>query len=304
MNATMGMFGALDLSDSDDESDGSNGEAAEKEGGEEEGGEEGGEERPEEEGEEEENDEGEEGDDEGAAAVTAAAALQEDGQGTDKDSRVESSTTDSRPRPKVIVFEMFKKSARDLSVRLRDEFDYDDCVCLHGDMSQTARRKAIDRFREPVSSSSMQVMVATDVAARGVDIQGVTHVILYSVGISVEHYVHRVGRCGRGGQLGTAHTFFLADLDSKHAPALVGLLDSSHQPVEEELREIAWRERQRLEKHQKAEGRRGGGGLGEEDTEEIIAQRRENALRQRALATAQKQKNTSQGKGQPSQRRR
>jgi superfamily II DNA/RNA helicase len=74
---------------------------------------------------------------------------------------------------------------------------------LHGDMAQAAREKALTRFRE----GKLQVLVATDVAARGIDVTGVTHVVNYTCPEDEKTYVHRIGRTGRAGATGIAITF-------------------------------------------------------------------------------------------------
>ncbi len=74
---------------------------------------------------------------------------------------------------------------------------------LHGDMQQVAREKALKRFRE----GKVKVLVATDVAARGIDVADVTHVINYSCPEDDKTYVHRIGRTGRAGASGVAVTF-------------------------------------------------------------------------------------------------
>ena len=74
---------------------------------------------------------------------------------------------------------------------------------LHGDMAQGAREKALAKFRE----GKLQVLVATDVAARGIDVTGVTHVVNYSCPEDEKTYVHRIGRTGRAGATGVAVTF-------------------------------------------------------------------------------------------------
>ena len=74
---------------------------------------------------------------------------------------------------------------------------------LHGDMAQVAREKAMARFRE----RKVKVLVATDVAARGIDVSDVTHVINYSCPEDENTYVHRIGRTGRAGATGVAITF-------------------------------------------------------------------------------------------------
>lgn len=74
---------------------------------------------------------------------------------------------------------------------------------LHGDMTQIAREKAMHRFRD----GKVQILVATDVAARGIDVEAVTHVINYSCPEDDNTYVHRIGRTGRAGASGVAITF-------------------------------------------------------------------------------------------------
>ena len=74
---------------------------------------------------------------------------------------------------------------------------------LHGDMAQVAREKAMAKFRE----GKVRVLVATDVAARGIDVQNVTHVINYNCPEDDSTYVHRIGRTGRAGATGVAITF-------------------------------------------------------------------------------------------------
>ena len=73
---------------------------------------------------------------------------------------------------------------------------------LHGDMNQGAREKALQRFRD----GKLQVLVATDVAARGIDVSGVTHVVNYTCPEDDKTYVHRIGRTGRAGASGVAIT--------------------------------------------------------------------------------------------------
>ncbi|HSJ19939.1 MAG TPA: DEAD/DEAH box helicase [Nocardioidaceae bacterium] len=74
---------------------------------------------------------------------------------------------------------------------------------LHGDMPQVAREKALKRFRD----GKLKVLVATDVAARGIDVADVTHVINYSCPEDEKNYLHRIGRTGRAGATGIAITF-------------------------------------------------------------------------------------------------
>ncbi len=74
---------------------------------------------------------------------------------------------------------------------------------LHGDLSQQEREKILNKFRK----QKINILVATDVAARGIDIIELTHVINYSLPQDPDSYVHRIGRTGRAGKQGTAITF-------------------------------------------------------------------------------------------------
>lgn len=78
-----------------------------------------------------------------------------------------------------------------------------DTDALHGDISQTMREKILGKFK----SRKINILVATDVAARGIDVQDLTHVINYSLPQDPESYVHRIGRTGRAGKEGNAVTF-------------------------------------------------------------------------------------------------
>jgi len=75
---------------------------------------------------------------------------------------------------------------------------------LNGDLNQEARERTLNRFRQ----GQIKVLVATDVAARGLDIEGITHVFNYDLPYDPEGYVHRIGRTGRAGKTGIAITFF------------------------------------------------------------------------------------------------
>lgn len=86
---------------------------------------------------------------------------------------------------------------------------------VHGDLGQVAREKALKRFR----NGDIDVLVATDVAARGIDIDDVTHVINYQCPEDDKTYVHRIGRTGRAGRTGTAVT--LVDWDELHRWELI-----------------------------------------------------------------------------------
>jgi len=76
-------------------------------------------------------------------------------------------------------------------------------VSLHGGKNQGQRKRALDSFREDRTN----ILVATDVAARGIDVSGITHVVNFDVPQTYEDYIHRIGRAGRAGEIGYAFTF-------------------------------------------------------------------------------------------------
>ena len=102
---------------------------------------------------------------------------------------------------KVLVFAETKRVVSKLCKSLKQNDIRTDEI--HGDKSQNYRKQALRRFKE----GKVQVLVATDVAARGLDITNVTHVINYQIPQTVDSYIHRIGRTGRGGKKGKAFTF-------------------------------------------------------------------------------------------------
>jgi ATP-dependent RNA helicase DeaD len=95
-----------------------------------------------------------------------------------------------------IIFTRTKADAQNIAEKLtREGYDID---ALHGDLTQQQRDKVMGEFRE----KSLQLLIATDVAARGIDVQGITHVINYELPDDVEVYTHRSGRTGRAGNTG------------------------------------------------------------------------------------------------------
>ncbi|WP_415963632.1 DEAD/DEAH box helicase [Acidaminococcus fermentans] len=105
----------------------------------------------------------------------------------------------------MLVFCCSKERAIALSDWLYGEgFNVD---VLHGDMSQTKRRQVMENFRK----ARLQILVASDIAARGLDVEGITQVVNYDIPHDPDWYVHRIGRTGRAGSEGTAITFYTAD---------------------------------------------------------------------------------------------
>ena len=102
---------------------------------------------------------------------------------------------------KVLIFSETKRGVSKLTKKLKAKgFGVDE---IHGNRSQAQRKKALDLFRK----GGIQVLTATDVAARGLDIEDVSHVINYQLPGSMDSYIHRIGRTGRAGKTGHAITF-------------------------------------------------------------------------------------------------
>ena len=100
-----------------------------------------------------------------------------------------------------LVFCRTKRDVDDVANHLKDRgYDAD---ALHGDISQTQREKILNKFKKNI----VNILVATDVAARGIDVQNLTHVINFALPQDPESYIHRIGRTGRAGKEGIAVTF-------------------------------------------------------------------------------------------------
>jgi ATP-dependent RNA helicase RhlE len=102
---------------------------------------------------------------------------------------------------KSIIFDDTQRSVEKLSKQLQDRGFKTDAI--HGGKNQNQRQRALKRFKQ----NEVNVLVATDVAARGIDVIDITHVINYSVPKDYQDYTHRIGRAGRAGQIGHALTF-------------------------------------------------------------------------------------------------
>jgi superfamily II DNA/RNA helicase len=129
-------------------------------------------------------------------------------------------------RGKTVVFTRTKRAAAKLVEELSDRgFN---AAAVHGDLSQEQRERAMNAFR----AGKKDVLIATDVAARGIDVDDVTHVINHTLPEDADAYLHRVGRTGRAGKTGIAVTF--VDWDDLHKWSLIDkALDFGHpDPVE------------------------------------------------------------------------
>lgn len=133
---------------------------------------------------------------------------------------------------KIIVFVETKKKVEDvLKLIRRENFA---AISIHGDKSQPERDSVLNDFRTGKSS----ILIATDVAARGLDVEDVKYVINYDYPNSSEDYIHRIGRTGRCQQSGTAYTFF-TNGNARQARELVGVLEEAGQKPETALLELA-----------------------------------------------------------------
>lgn len=143
---------------------------------------------------------------------------------------------------KTIIFTGTKRVADELSYYLKREGFA--ALALHGDKTQAERDYTLNQFK----SSRCSIMVATDVAARGLDVKDIKFVINYDFPNSVEDYVHRIGRTGRANNYGTAISYFTAE-SCKLARDLVTVLREANQEIDPQLIEMT-------------RGRGGGGGGG------------------------------------------
>ncbi len=102
---------------------------------------------------------------------------------------------------KVIVFAETKRWVDRINIKLRKSGIKSDVI--HGNKSQNYRQNALDGFKQ----GKVTVLIATDIAARGIDVSDITHVINYQLPSTMDNYIHRIGRTGRAGKVGKAFTF-------------------------------------------------------------------------------------------------
>lgn len=159
---------------------------------------------------------------------------------------------------RTLVFVETKKGADQL-----DEFLYREgfpVTSIHGDRTQREREEALRRFK----SGQTPIIVATAVAARGLDIANVKHVINFDMPSDVEEYVHRIGRTGRMGNLGLATSFF-NEKNRNLVKDLVELLVESNQELPSWLEAMALESRSNFSSGRRGKGRFGGAGFGGKD---------------------------------------
>eukprot|EP00918_Siedleckia_nematoides_P068379 GHVU01148928.1.p2 GENE.GHVU01148928.1~~GHVU01148928.1.p2 ORF type:complete len:180 (+),score=48.04 GHVU01148928.1:2458-2997(+) len=132
---------------------------------------------------------------------------------------------------RVLIFAETKKGADNLTKDLRIEGW--PALCIHGDKKQEERTWVLKEFKE----GNARIMVATDVASRGLDVKDIRYVINYDFPNQIEDYVHRIGRTGRAGAAGSSYTFFTPD-KHKLAKDLVKVLREASQQIPPELEKL------------------------------------------------------------------
>ncbi|KAJ6172581.1 RNA helicase (Dbp) [Penicillium chermesinum] len=132
---------------------------------------------------------------------------------------------------KILIFTGTKRIADEITRFLRQ--DGWPALSIHGDKQQNERDWVLNEFKQGKSP----IMVATDVASRGIDVRDITHVLNYDYPNNSEDYVHRIGRTGRAGAKGTAITFFTTD-NAKQARDLVTILTEAKQQIDPRLAEM------------------------------------------------------------------
>ncbi|XP_066520928.1 DEAD-box helicase 3 X-linked b isoform X3 [Hoplias malabaricus] len=169
---------------------------------------------------------------------------------------VQDNTGESREKPGkdslTLVFVETKKGADAL-----EDFLYREgyaCTSIHGDRSQRDREEALHQFR----SGRCPILVATAVAARGLDISNVKHVINFDLPSDIEEYVHRIGRTGRVGNLGLATSFF-NDKNSNITKDLLDILVESKQEVPSWLESLAYEHQHKSSSRGRSKSRFSGG---------------------------------------------
>ncbi|SCU82923.1 LADA_0C08702g1_1 [Lachancea dasiensis] len=129
---------------------------------------------------------------------------------------------------KILIFASTKRTCDEITRYLRE--DGWPALAIHGDKAQNERDWVLQEFR----TGRSPIMVATDVAARGIDVKGINHVINYDMPGNIEDYVHRIGRTGRAGASGTAISFF-TDANKGMGAQLISIMREAKQEISPEL---------------------------------------------------------------------
>ena len=146
-------------------------------------------------------------------------------QDDEKDKKLYNILCEMDPAASLVIFANTKRRVDYVAKAFWDEGFA--TVAVHGDKPQHERDRSLKKF----INKEVNILVATDVAARGLDIKGVTHVINFDMARDVESYVHRIGRTGRAGELGQSITFWNPDYDKDCSPALVVIAKNAGQEV-------------------------------------------------------------------------
>jgi ATP-dependent RNA helicase DBP3 len=145
-----------------------------------------------------------------------------------REQRLRQLLRENQHKQRILVFALYKKEAERLEFSLKRE-GFNVCS-IHGNKQQAARTQALADFKNGIST----IMVATDVAARGLDIPAVEMVLNYTFPLTIEDYVHRIGRTGRAGKTGVSYTFF-QPTDKSHAGELQQVMKQAGQEPPEAL---------------------------------------------------------------------
>ena len=196
---------------------------------------------------------------------------------------------------------IFCNRKRDVDILYRSLTKYGfDAAALHGDMPQSKRTETLERFR----NGEVKLLVASDVAARGLDVQGMSHVFNFDVPIHAEDYVHRIGRTGRAGREGRAFTLATPE-DGRFVEAIEKLIGKPIPPVPVpgvEAQEYSAEEAPQRGRGGRSRGRRGGGKSSRHGDHAPAAKSPEPAPQPRAAAPEQPQPQQHQPR-QPRERR-
>eukprot|EP00795_Rhopilema_esculentum_P007439 gene7439-13201_t len=154
----------------------------------------------------------------------------------DKKERIIQFINDMDPEDKLLIFAGKKVTVDDISSDLVLRGVHVGIQTIHGDREQSDREQALEDFR----TGEARVLIATDVASRGLDIKDITHVVNYDFPRHIEEYVHRIGRTGRAGRSGTALTF-VAREDWSSAHKLIDIMTEADQEIPDWLVDMAER---------------------------------------------------------------
>eukprot|EP00930_Biecheleria_cincta_P068713 TRINITY_DN5649_c0_g2_i1.p1 TRINITY_DN5649_c0_g2~~TRINITY_DN5649_c0_g2_i1.p1 ORF type:complete len:519 (-),score=101.58 TRINITY_DN5649_c0_g2_i1:148-1647(-) len=152
---------------------------------------------------------------------------------SDKRSKLKQILSQLSPTGSCLIFCNMKRTCRDLAAQMRSgPLRAEE---LHGDLNQEQRDSAMRYFK----SGQARVLVATDVAARGLDLRNITMVINFDAPNNAEDYVHRIGRTGRAGDQGDAYTLLLSRGEEKKAKDIQGIMERAQQEVPQQLEDLA-----------------------------------------------------------------